>query len=81
MSDRPALYKPMNFCDQQKLLGHPLCMALVRHKWRSFGRYQFHANLALYVLFLASLTLLVLSVPAPYSQAQIMDYSTIPING
>uniref|UniRef100_A0A0K2TKJ7 Transient receptor potential cation channel subfamily A member 1 homolog [Aplysia californica] n=1 Tax=Lepeophtheirus salmonis TaxID=72036 RepID=A0A0K2TKJ7_LEPSM len=38
------------------LLRHPLCLALVRHKWRKFGRYVFYGRVFLYSLFLVFLT-------------------------
>ena len=41
---------------QKHLLKHPLCLALLRRKWKKFGRYIFHIQLYLYVLFLVSIT-------------------------
>ena len=38
------------------LLRHPLCIALLRHKWKKFGRYVFYFQFLLYCLFLASIT-------------------------
>ena len=44
---------------------HPLCLTLVRHKWMKFGRLSFFLILALYLLFLASLTTYVVTSPNP----------------
>ena len=38
------------------LLKHPLCLALLRHKWKRFGRFIFYFQFILYSLFLASIT-------------------------
>ena len=59
----------------QSLLGHPLCMALVRYKWNRLGRYIYFVILFFYLLFVASVTLFTLSTPAPYSASQIMAAS------
>ena len=56
------------------LLGHPLCMALVRHKWNSFGRYVYYFTLALYFMFVLFLTDFTVNTPAPYSARQIVEY-------
>ena len=57
----------MIMADQRRknLLKHPLCLALVRHKWKSFGRYVYYSSLSLYGLFLLFLTSYVLIVPDP----------------
>ncbi len=47
------------------MLRHPLCLALVRHKWKSFGRYVYYGQLFLYLLFLFFLTSYLLMVPNP----------------
>ena len=44
---------------------HPLCLTLVRHKWMKFGRLSFFLILAMYLLFLASLTTYVVTSPNP----------------
>ena len=44
---------------------HPLCLTLVRHKWMKFGRTSFFLILAMYLLFLASLTTYVVTSPNP----------------
>jgi hypothetical protein len=41
---------------QKHLLKHPLCLGLLRHKWKTFGRYVFYSQFTLYCLFLASMT-------------------------
>ena len=51
-----------------QLLGHPLCMALVRNKWNSLGRYVYYGQLILYLLFVGLLTNFVLDTPAPYRE-------------
>ena len=57
---------------QKHLLKHPLCLGLLRHKWKSFGRYVFYFQFLLYCLFLASITTYTLlqldSWPAPNSE-------------
>ncbi len=55
------------------LLGHPLCMALVRHKWNRFGRYIYFFLLFLYWLFVAAVTLFTINTPAPYSAKQVVQ--------
>lgn len=65
-------YKALDF---QSLLGHPLCMALVRYKWNRLGRYIYFVILFFYLLFVASVTLFTLSTPAPYSPSQILAAS------
>ena len=42
------------------LLKHPLCIGLLRHKWKRFGRFVFYFQFLLYSLFLASITSYVL---------------------
>jgi len=49
----------------RSLLRHPLCLTLVRHKWMKFGRLSFFLILAMYLLFLASLTTYVVTSPNP----------------
>ena len=41
---------------QKRLLKHPLCLGLLRHKWKAFGRYVFYFTFVTYCLFLASIT-------------------------
>ena len=41
---------------QKQLLKHPLCLALLRRKWKKFGRYVFYTQLYVYVAFMAFLT-------------------------
>ena len=45
---------------QKNLLRHPVCLALVRHKWKKFGRYIYYGHLIVYLLFLFSLTAYIL---------------------
>ena len=57
----------------QGLLGHPLCMAMVRHKWISFGRYVYFLFLALFILFTVCLTEFLVSNVVPYSANHIFE--------
>ena len=41
---------------QKHLLRHPLCLGLLRKKWKRFGRYIFYSQFVFYVLFLISIT-------------------------
>ena len=41
---------------QKQLLKHPLCLALLRRKWKMFGRYVFYTQLYVYIAFMAFLT-------------------------
>ena len=41
---------------QKQLLRHPLCLSLLRRKWKRFGRCIFYSQFCLYVLFLISIT-------------------------
>ena len=59
----------------QNLLGHPLCMALVRYKWNNCGRYVYYGNLLSYLLFLAFLTEFIINSPAPYIAKDILQYA------
>lgn len=63
------------FWTVQNLLGHPLCMALVRYKWNTCGRYVYYFNLLLYLLFLAFLTEFIINTPAPYIAKDILTYA------
>eukprot|EP00095_Tigriopus_kingsejongensis_P005747 maker-scaffold28_size608977-snap-gene-2.12 protein:Tk05747 transcript:maker-scaffold28_size608977-snap-gene-2.12-mRNA-1 annotation:"transient receptor potential cation channel subfamily a member 1-like protein" len=56
------------------LLGHPLCMALVRHKWNSFGRYVYYFTLLMYLLFVVFLTDFIINTPAPYSTQELLAH-------
>jgi len=38
------------------LLLHPLCVALVRNKWKAFGRYIYYIQLVMYLCYLVSIT-------------------------
>ena len=44
------------FFSSQGLLTHPLCKALLRKKWKDFGRYFYYGIFIGYVIFLAILT-------------------------
>ena len=50
-------------------------MALVRHKWNTFGRYVYYTNLLLYVVFLLALSDYCILTPAPYSAKNIAEAS------
>ena len=59
--------------DFQNLLGHPLCMALGRHKWNSFGRYVYYFTLGMFLLFVLALTDFLVSSVAPFSAKHISN--------
>lgn len=59
----------------QELLNHPLCLSLIRRKWRQFGCVIYFLYLLLYTLFVASLTLFVITTPAPFSTYQLEYYA------
>ena len=44
----------------KQLLKHPLCLGLMRRKWKMIGRYVFYAQLLVYILFMASVTVFTL---------------------
>lgn len=56
------------------MLGHPLSMALVRHKWNNYGRYIYYFTLFLYFMFVIFLTDFMINTPAPYSHTQIIKF-------
>ena len=47
----------------QNLLRHPLCLALVRRKWKKYGRYLYYIGLLSYLVFLFFLTSYALLTP------------------
>ncbi len=51
-------------------------MALVRHKWNSFGRHIYYFTLALYFIYVICLTDFIINTPAPYSSYQILQHGT-----
>ena len=58
------------------LMRHPLCLALVRKKWNRYGKYTFYfVNLMPYLLYLAFITLFVLTSPNPISHPQFYNCS------
>ena len=72
---------PLNIMAREmraELLGHPLCMALVRYKWNKFGRYAFYFNLIYYSIFVAVFTEYMISSPRPYSPAQLIEHAIDP---
>ena len=46
---------------QKQLLKHPLCLALLRRKWKMFGRYVFYTQLYVYIAFMAFLTAFIMN--------------------
>jgi hypothetical protein len=48
-------------------------MALVRHKWNSFGRYVYYSTLMLYLVFLFCMTSFVVMTPPTYSAKRILS--------
>ena len=59
----------------QELLNHPLCLSLIRSKWRKFGGVIYFLYLLLYGLNVASFTLFVIATPAPFSTDQLKYYA------
>jgi hypothetical protein len=53
--------------NQEDLLAHPLVTSLLRHKWKSFGRYVYYFNLFIYCIFLTFLTGYILVNKAPFT--------------
>ncbi len=49
-------------------------MALVRHKWNSFGRYIYFITLFMYFTYVIFLTDYLINTPAPYSAIQILTF-------
>ncbi|KAK3090273.1 hypothetical protein FSP39_010553 [Pinctada imbricata] len=48
---------------REELLSHPLAQHLLILKWRKFGRFQFYANLFMYIVYLILQTLYTLFIP------------------
>ena len=68
-----CMRQSINIFHFQNLLGHPLCMALGRYKWNSYGRYIYYFTLLLFLLFVIFLSDFLVSSVAPYSAKQILD--------
>ncbi|XP_071957076.1 transient receptor potential cation channel subfamily A member 1-like isoform X2 [Antedon mediterranea] len=49
-----------------KLLGHPLVLTLLTHKWDCYGRYFYYLSLLIYIFFLFFLTGYILTTPPPF---------------
>ena len=45
---------------REKLLEHPVTKSLLKFKWKSTGRYIYHSSFFMYLLFISSLTALIL---------------------
>ena len=59
-----------------ELLRHPLCLALVRKKWKTYGEMFFYGlHLFPYLLFLGFLTMFVLTSPNPVTHSQYYNCS------
>ena len=56
---------------REELLLHPLCQALLRRKWNTFGRWAFYTNLLYYLAFVAALTAYLLLCPRTHSRAHL----------
>ena len=54
------------------LLQHPLCLALMEHKWKSFGIIPYSIDLLIYILFLTFPTIYVLTSPGPISNPEVL---------
>ncbi|XP_078001472.1 transient receptor potential cation channel subfamily A member 1 homolog isoform X2 [Glandiceps talaboti] len=51
---------------REELLGHPLCISLLRHKWNKYGRWVYYTSLFIYCVFLSCLTAYIILMPPPY---------------
>ena len=51
---------------QAQLLEHPLTLALLSYKWKSYGRSFYFINLAIYIIFLFFFNFFMIAIPAPY---------------
>ncbi|XP_033118085.1 transient receptor potential cation channel subfamily A member 1 homolog isoform X1 [Anneissia japonica] len=49
-----------------KLLGHPLVLTLLTHKWDCYGRYFYYLSLLIYIVFLFFLTGYIITTPPPF---------------
>ena len=58
-----------------QLLKHPLCLSLIREKWRRIGRSTYTFILLCYLVFLASITTFVLTSPSPVKHPQFYNCS------
>lgn len=56
--------------EREDLLDHPLARNLLKHKWRTYGRYVYYSVLLIYLLFLAALTAYVATARPPYFTSQ-----------
>ena len=68
-------YVECEWSQRTDLLGHPVCMALIRYKWNKFGRQAYIFTLLLNILFCLFLTIYTISTPAPYSHSQIAEHT------
>ncbi|CAD6192793.1 unnamed protein product [Caenorhabditis auriculariae] len=59
--------KMMANAERLSLLSHPVCVALLKHKWNALGRYVYYFALSIYILFITFLTIYVTHTPAPYN--------------
>ena len=72
---------PLNLMVREKrteLLGHPLCRALVRHKWNKFGQLAFYLNLVYYSVFVVVFTEYMQTSPRPYNPDQLIAHANNP---
>ena len=76
-SDLKRNHPLMMMVNEQRtdLLGHPVCMALIRYKWNKFGRQAYIFTLLLNILFCLLLTIYTIATPAPYSHNQIAEHT------
>ncbi|PAA93188.1 hypothetical protein BOX15_Mlig010017g1 [Macrostomum lignano] len=59
----PILRHMVNL-NRVSLLTHPLCEAYLSMKWNRYGRWIHNINILIYIIFLASLTIFVVSMPS-----------------
>lgn len=51
--------------EREELLGHPLVVSLLHHKWKSYGKYVYYFGLIIYLSFVLFLTNYISSIDAP----------------
>ena len=55
------------------LLQHPVCLALMKHKWAHYGRIPYFVDLLAYLTFLIFLSIYVLTSPGPLTHPELFD--------
>ena len=65
---------------QTELLSHPLCRALVRHKWTQFGQIVFYFNLLFYCVFVGVISQFMVSNIRPHDPLQLASEAELQDN-